>query len=401
MTARNGHRPIVACGHLCIDIIPGFPPAGPDAPTIDWFRPGRLFNVGAPSIGTGGSASNTGLSLHRLGMTTRLVARIGDDPLGTLVLERVASHGRELVSGIRVVPGETTSYTVVLNPPGVDRIFYHCPGANDSFGDADVEDAVLEGAGIFHFGYPPLMRRFFADGGAGLARLFERARGRGALASLDLSLPDPSSESGRVDWKAFLDRVLPRVDVFVPSIEELLFMEDRPTWDRLSQNGGESMAGAVSLAQCAALAELALRRGVSIVLIKLGERGSYLRTGPNAATGIPGAPGGRSGGWKGRELYVPVFQVGRVAGTTGAGDAAIAGFLASIAKGLPAEDALTMAVAVGACCVEAPDATSGVRSWGETAERVKGGWRRAPATVPEGGWSRGRDGTWHGPNDRG
>ena len=401
MTSRSGHRPIVACGHLCVDIIPGFPPAAPGAPAADWFRPGRLFNVGAPTIGTGGSASNTGLSLHRLGMGTRIVARIGDDPLGTLILERVASHGSDLARGIRVVPGETTSYTVVLNPPGVDRIFYHCPGANDSFGEADVEDAVLEGAGIFHFGYPPLMRKIFADGGTGLARLFERARERGALASLDLSLPDPSSESGRVDWNAFLDRVLPRVDVFVPSIEELLFMEDRPAYDRLSAGGGEALARAVSLAQCAALAERALRRGVSAVLIKLGERGAYLRTGPDAAALASAAPACRTGGWNGRELYVPVFQVGYVAGTTGAGDAAIAGFLASIAKGLAAEDALTMAVAVGACCVEAPDATSGVRSWDATAGRVKGGWRRAPATAPEGGWSRGPDGTWHGPDDRG
>ena len=228
MTSRNGHRPIVACGHLCIDIIPGFPTSAAGAPTVDWFRPGRLFNVGAPTIGTGGSVSNTGLSLHRLGVPTRLVARIGDDPLGTLILERVASRGKELTRGIRVVPGEITSYTVVLSPPGIDRIFYHCPGANDTFGEEDVEDAVLEGAGIFHFGYPPLMRRIFADGGVGLERLFERARGRSALTSLDLSLPDPASESGRVDWKSFLDRVLPRVDVFVPSIEELLFMEDRP-----------------------------------------------------------------------------------------------------------------------------------------------------------------------------
>jgi sugar/nucleoside kinase (ribokinase family) len=401
MTARNGHRPIVACGHLCIDIIPGFPAAAPGAPPVDWFSPGRLFNVGSPTIGTGGSASNTGLSLHRLGVSARIVARIGDDPLGSLILERVASHGRELTRWIRVVPGETSSYTVVVNPPGIDRIFYHCPGANDAFGEADVEDAVLEGACIFHFGYPPVMRRIFADGGAGLVRLFERARSRGALASLDLSLPDPASESGRVDWKAFLDRVLPRVDVFVPSIEELLFMEDRAAYDRLAPKGSETLVRSVTLAQCAELAERALRRGVSAVLIKLGERGAYLRTGPHAAAGLPGGPSGKPGGWRGRELFTPIFQAARVAGTTGSGDATIAGFLASIAKGLPAEDSLTMAVAVGACCVEAPDAVSGVRSWDETAERVKSGWRRGPSTVPEGGWSRGPDGTWHGPNDRG
>lgn len=391
----------MACGHLCIDIIPGFPAPAPGAPPVDWFRPGRLFNVGAPTIGTGGSASNTGLSLHRLGVPTRLVARVGDDPLGSLILERIASRGKDLARGIRVVPGETTSYTVVLNPPGIDRIFYHCPGANDTFGGADVDDAVLEGAGIFHFGYPPLMRRIYADGGAGLARLFARSREWGALASLDTSLPDPASESGRVDWKAFLDRVLPRVDLFVPSIEELLFMEDRPTYDRLAPAGGDALLRSVTLAQCSALAERALRRGVSVVLIKLGDRGAYLRTGPAAAP-LAGAAAARAGGaWKGRELYVPVFRVESVAGTTGAGDATIAGFLASIAKGATAEEALTMAVAVGACCVEAPDATSGVRPWDETVERIRSGWRRAAATVPEGGWSRGPDGTWHGPNDRG
>jgi sugar/nucleoside kinase (ribokinase family) len=204
-----------------------------------------------------------------------------------------------------------------------------------------------------------------------------------------------------VDWRAFLDRVLPRVDLFVPSLEELLFMEDRPAWDRLAPKGGEAMVREVTLAQCGSLAERALRRGVSAVLVKLGERGAYLRTGLNAAPGLPAGSAGRSGGWKGRELHVPVFHVGSVAGTTGAGDATIAGFLASIAKGLSAEEALTMAVAVGACCVEAPDATSGVRPWEETVERLKAGWRRAPSTVPESGWSRGPDGTWHGPNDRG
>ena len=32
-----------------------------------------------------------------------------------------------------------------------------------------------------------------------------------------------------------------------------------------------------------------------------------------------------------------------------------------------------MAVAVGACCVEEPDATSGIRPWDETVERVRAG----------------------------
>ena len=37
-----------------------------------------------------------------------------------------------------ISPGEDSSYTLVINPPGIDRIFIHCPGANDTFGAADI-----------------------------------------------------------------------------------------------------------------------------------------------------------------------------------------------------------------------------------------------------------------------
>ena len=69
-------------------------------------------------------------------------------------------------------------------------------------------------------------------------------------------------------------------------------------------------------------------------------------------------------------------------------------------RGLSPEEALTMAVAVGGCCVEAPDATSGVRPWAETLQRVHGGWRRADAKIQEQGWRPSEGGIWGGPADR-
>jgi sugar/nucleoside kinase (ribokinase family) len=104
-------------------------------------------------------------------------------------------------------------------------------------------------------------------------------------------------------------------------------------------------------------------------------------------------------GWESREIYSPVFRVPSVAGTTGAGDSTIAGFLASVFKGLGPVDSLTMAVAVGGCCVEAADATSGVMAWEETQGRVRRGWERAASPVAEKGWGKGADGLWHGPGD--
>ncbi|HTZ51412.1 MAG TPA: carbohydrate kinase family protein [Spirochaetia bacterium] len=384
----SSSRQVVVCGHLCLDIIPGFP----SIEGHDWFRPGRLSVVGAPVIATGGAVSNVGLSLHRLGLPVRLVAKIGADPLGRLILERVRGMGESLAGGLAIVPGETTSYTVVLNPPGIDRIFLHCPGANDTFTDADVTEAALEGAEVFHFGYPPLLKQIYSDGGVRLARILSRARESGALTSLDMSLPDPSSPSGLVDWGAVLSRVLPHVDLFVPSIEELLFMLDRAAFTRLAgaSGGGDEIIRAVSFSDLAGIAARVHELGAPVVLVKLGDRGAYLHT---SAAGLPGRTG-----WARRELYTPVFTVPKVAGTAGSGDATIAGFIASVVRNLGPEQSLTNAVAVGACCVEAPDATSGVRSWEETLSRVKSGWKRRSVQV-EAGWTPAAEGVYGGPGD--
>ena len=381
---------IVVCGHLCLDIIPGFPPV---EGAQDWFRPGGLSIVGAPVISTGGAVSNVGLGLHSLGLPVRLAARIGDDAIGKLVWDRMTASGAGLAEGIRRVKGEVTSYTVVLNPPGIDRVFFHCPGANDTFTDKDVTDEVLAGAAIVHFGYPPLMEGIWSDGGMALERLLTRAKAGGARTSLDMSLPDPKSPSGKIDWNAFLTRVLPHVDFCLPSVEELLFMIDRPRYESLgAQGGGESIVRDVRFADLGRLAEASLTRGASAVLIKLGDRGAYLQTGSPGPAGLEG--------WAARELYAPVFSVPAPAGTAGAGDATIAGFLASVYKCFSPEDALTMAVAVGGSCVEAPDAVSGIKSWEETVRRVREGWPRASTPLEEPGWQHDGKNIWHGPSDR-
>ena len=90
-----------------------------------------------------------------------------------------------------------------------------------------------------------------------------------------------------------------------------------------------------------------------------------------------------------------------VVGTTGSGDATIAGFLAAVTQGLFPEEAVTAATAVGACCCEAADSNSGVRPWGEVQERIRAGWRRREVRVKLDGWeSDPRSGLMRGPGDR-
>ncbi|HLL78697.1 MAG TPA: hypothetical protein VKT25_04315 [Ktedonobacteraceae bacterium] len=46
------------------------------------FRPGQTIEAGPTVFSTGGSVSNTGLALHKLGVATRLMAKIGTDLFG-------------------------------------------------------------------------------------------------------------------------------------------------------------------------------------------------------------------------------------------------------------------------------------------------------------------------------
>lgn len=109
--------------------------------------------------------SNTGLALHRLGLRTKLMSKIGDDQFGKAILDVLGSYGDELAGGMIVAEGEHSSYSLVISPPGVDRIFLHCTGANDTFAAEDILTNELQGARLFHFGYPPLMRKMYENEG--------------------------------------------------------------------------------------------------------------------------------------------------------------------------------------------------------------------------------------------
>ncbi len=130
-----------------------------------------------------------------------------------------------------------------------------------------------------------------------------------------------------------------------------------------------------------------LEMGAGMVGLKLGERGLYLRTGSAARLAAMGrAAPANPAEWADLELWAPCFTV-QVAGTTGAGDATIAGFLAALLRGLGPAQAITSAVAVGACNVEAVDALSGLRSWEETQARLAAPWERLKFPLNAPGWT--------------
>ena len=382
---REKYQAVVA-GHLCLDVIPDMSHMSRDK-FERVFRPGRLLDVGPVTIATGGAVSNTGLALNKLGIPTALMGKIGADIFGEAIKGVVASYGAGLTDTLLIDPAATSSYTVIINPPGIDRIFLHCPSANDTFGPSDVRYDLLTDVKLFHFGYPPLMKRMYENDGVELIDIFKRVKALGLTTSLDMALPDVNSPAGRANWPAIVHGVLPYVDVFLPSIEEILYMLRRETYNDLTARAGSAGAGILSVVTPELLHDLSdelLALGVKIVGLKLGENGLYARTGSEGAIAAMGrARPSNPAAWANKELWAPCFQV-EVVGASGAGDSTIAGFLSALLRDQTPEQTLTAAVAVGACNVERADTLSGVRSWDDTMARIAAGWPRLSLTVP--GW---------------
>lgn len=375
----NDTPDIVVSGHLCLDLLPRMDHITPEM----LISAGNLYEVGSMDVSTGGAVSNTGLALHRLGANVCLMARVGDDLIGRVILSFLNERDPSLSHRIRVQQGRNSAYTVVLSPLRRDRVFLTHTGLNATFGSDDIDYTLLEKAKIFHLGYPPLLPRLYANDGEELVKLFALAKQTGVITSLDMSLPDRSAPSGAANWRLIFERVLPYVDIFVPSVEEALFSLRSSDADEKGSKWHENM----TIADLRHLADELFQMGnCAIVGFKLGEYGIYLRTSADsgARLGRLYADGAEvfSSLTPNIEIYHPAFQV-EVVGTTGAGDAAYAALLMGLLRGLDLASCALWMCAVGACDVEAADATSSVQSWEATALRIDSGWALSPLKLPE------------------
>ena len=366
----------VAAGHICLDITPVFPKGSAGTELSHFLRPGKLTEVEASAIHTGGSVANTGIAMKVLGADVRLIGKVGADAFGEMIRHILDEYGAG--GDLIVSEGETTSYTIVIAPPGVDRLFLHCPGANDSFSGEDIPAAALNDIALFHFGYPPLLRRMRENGGAELVRLLKDVKAQGIATSLDLADVDPASDAGKVDWKQLLTDTLPYVDFFVPSYEELCGMLDKPRLAALRARAGDRDLTDVLDPEddIRPLAEMCIAMGAKAVLLKCGAPGMYLITSTETDK-IGRRLELDADAWRDFSRFERSFRIDRVLSGTGAGDTSIAAFLTAVLGGCGPEEALQLASAEGALCCTAYDAVSGLLPFSKVREKISAGWEKA------------------------
>ena len=388
------NKTAIVAGQICLDVIPDRS-AVPEGQFNTLIQPEDLVHTQGVLCNPGGAVGKTGLVLHRLGVPVRLIGKIGHDLIGQTLLDLLRAEAPHLADDLVIDLSLPTSVTIVIDSPGSDRSFLYNPGANNTFYASDLPRPILEGAHLFHFGNPTLMRSIYRGEGAELVSILQRARRAGLSTSLDVTLPDPSTPAGMLDWPTILANTLPLVDLFVPKAEELVFLLDRETYDRLNADSHTPFFEALTPDMLEALAETVLSYGVKALLVNLGHRGLYLRTAPaqkwdKCGRGLEAL----DHRWHDRQLWAPAFNAPDKT-TTGAGDTAVAGFLASILQGSDPQSALQISATAGALSLETADADSGLTGWDEIWARIEGGWKQRPLNLEAPGWDWDQDfGLW-------
>lgn len=369
-------KKVIVAGHACLDITPIFPEGLKAEVLTDVLAPGKLVEVKGADMNPGGAVSNTGVAMRMLGMDVSLAAKIGEDEFGGILRGIYAKYGAD--KGLITCPGERTSYTVAVAVPGIDRVFLHDPGANMTFSAEDIKSCDFEGVSLFHLGYPPLLRQLYLEGGKQTVEVYKYVKSLGVATGLDMVMVDPQSEAAQTDWAAVLQEVLPYVDFFVPSIEELCWFLDRERYNEwLKRAAGKDMCMVIREEDIKPLADTLMSWGAKVVLLKCGAPGLYYRTADEETLApLEQSLGLDAKDWANREGFEKSFKPSVVRSGTGAGDTTIAAFLTAMLEGEDFATTVALAAAEGACCVEDYGALGGIKTLPELKEKIAAGWEK-------------------------
>ena len=273
-------------------------------------------------IRNGGDCLNVALGLRKLGASVGFAGLIGDDQLGEYLRHVITAAGID-ERGLRRTPEARTCSCLVLINSGGDRTFFYYGGANDLFSLSDLDMAQLDRTSIVHVGGTYLLPRF---DGEGAAKLFSETRARGQLTSMDVTW----DTTGR--WLSVIEPCLPHLSFFMPSIRE-----------------AERIAGTDVPEDIAAFFQ---EKGVGTAVVKLGEKGCYVKHGTEAG------------------FYAAAYPT-EVVDTTGAGDSFVAGFLTGVLKGWDMRSCAAFACAVAAMNIRAVGATAGIPTFDEARQFLR------------------------------
>jgi sugar/nucleoside kinase (ribokinase family) len=268
--------------------------------------------------GAGGTAS---IAAAKMGLKTLAVAGVGEDLMGTWVLQRLQEFGVD-TWGVQRKPGWKTSSSIVTTRADGSRPALHMLGATKDFYVDETMIPRIVDTKVFHIGGVGLMNAM--DQGQN-AVVMKAAKEGGCITTVDVFAGSPK------DLPAIAS-VLPYTDYFMPSIEE-----------------AQALCGRTDYADTA---KFFLDMGVKACVLTLGGDGAYYHD------------------RDGTKFRVPAYDI-QVKCTCGCGDAFNAGFAVGLVKDFDPETRVRFAQATSALNATGLGSQAGVQSFEHTLNFMK------------------------------
>ena len=258
MATDNGSPRLVSLGEVMIELSAPAPLA--DAAVLE-----RSYS---------GDALNVAVAVHRLGVPSAIVTRLGDDPFGDYLLNQFRGLGVDL----RYVGrggGPTGLYVVEQGGQGAyDIWYYRRNSAASTVSPADMEQIDLDGVEMVHLN--GISQAISTSSRQATRRLAERGRAAGATVAFDLNFRARLWDGPAAAEAA--DEVLPLVDVALCGFDE-----------------GQVVFGTTDPESTAARL---LDSGPRVAAVSMAEEGAYVAWAdgeirlPTVARTVEGAQGG-------------------------------------------------------------------------------------------------------------
>lgn len=281
---------------------------------------GGLHEVSTFSKGLAGAESNVACGLARLGFRMGWMSKVGNDQLGTFILQELKKEG---VDVSRVIRSQDENPTGLLLKSKVKEgdpqvTYYRKNSAASTLTSAEYPRDYFQCAGHLHVtGIPPALSAEMKDF---TYHVMNDMRNAGKTISFDPNVR-PSLWPDQATMVHTINDLAGLADWFFPGIAE-----------------GELLTGEKTPE---GIADYYLNKGASFVAIKLGKEGAYFKTGTS-------------------EGFLEGCRVDRVVDTVGAGDGFAVGVISGVLDGLSYKDAVQRGNAIGALQVQAPGDMDGL-----------------------------------------
>ncbi len=271
---------------------------------VEQFPLGAKIDVAGVVYDTGGGATNAAVTFARQGLSASFIGKIGHDPAGA---EVIRSLKRESVGtdGVAYDTKLGTQYSTILLSPTGERTILVYRGASHDMKATDFAIRNIEADWLYISSLSGNMDL--------LTRLLKHANARGIRVALDPGAAELAQAKK-------LRRLLPLISVLKANLDEL---------------------GQLAMATTPEGIVRELAKYCTYVIVTDGAKGCLATDG--------------------KLLYrAGQYQKVKVVDRTGAGDAFGSGFVAGLAKGLPMEDAITLASANSTGVVQKIGAKPGI-----------------------------------------